>query len=233
MDHFTPVDTLDVSTYFRSVIQPSNSFALHWVMPVTGFENNGQLVTPPGFDKEFGLYLTVDASGAIGSNGAANGYTSLNATLWADPKNDAGTPSATETDGATFSNGMANDIVLATGSMVSASMFIDPTTLTRHADYVESMTPTLAGTLLLDGSIAPGSQLEEQLTTPADVFQAIPQPDGGTIDLVNGGSAVVTLDPQGTILVPNISHAHLHLADVPRFIHGDHDGHRGGDGRGR
>jgi hypothetical protein len=74
-------------------------------MPVTGFQNNGQPVTPPGFDKEYGLYLTVDASGTVGTNGAANPYTSLNVTLWADPK-------------------------------------------------------------LLHGSIAPGSQLEEQLTTP-------------------------------------------------------------------
>ncbi len=163
------------------------------------------------------LYLTVDASGTIGTNGAANQYTSLNVTLWADPRNDAGSPSATEADGATFSNGMANDIVLATGTLVSASMSIDPTTMTRSAIYVESMTPTLAGTLLLGGSIASGSQLEEQLTTPADAFQAIPQPDGGTIDLVNGGSAVVTLDPQGTILIPNITHANLQLADVPRI----------------
>ena len=233
MDHFVPVDTLSASTYFRSVIQPDNSFALHWIMPVTGFENNGQPVTPPGFDQEYGLYLTVDASGTVGTNGAANLYTSLNVTLWADPKNDAGTPSATETGGATFSNGMANDIVLATGTMVSASMGIDPTTMTRHADYVESMTPTLDGTLLLHGSIAPGSQLEELLTTPAGAFQAIPQPDGGTIDLVNGGSALITLDPLGTILVPNITPEHLQLADVPRFIHGNHDGRHADHGRGR
>ncbi len=79
------------------------------------------------------LYLTVDASGTIGTNGAANQYTSLNVTLWADPRNDAGSPSATEADGATFSNGMANDIVLATGTLVSASMSIDPTTMTRSA----------------------------------------------------------------------------------------------------
>jgi hypothetical protein len=233
MDHFTSVDTLDTSTYLRSVIQPSNAFALHWVMPVTGFEANGQPVTPQGFDKEYGLYLTVDASGTVGTNGAANLYTSLNVTLWADPKNDAGTPSATETGGATFSNGTANDIVLATGTMVSASMGIDPTTMTRHADYVESMTPTLAGTKLLGGSIAPGSQLEEQLTTPAPAFQVIPEPDASTINLVNGGTAQITLEPQGPILVPDITHGHLRLADGPQFIYGDHDGHHGGDRRGR
>jgi hypothetical protein len=220
MDHFTPVDTLDASSYFRSVIQPDNSFALHWVMPVTGFENNGQPVTPPGFDKEYGLYLTVDASGNLGSNGAAGEYTSLNVILWADPNNNDGTPSANVTDGATFSNGMTNDIVLATGTMVSASMNIDPTTLTRHAIYIESLTPTLDGTTLLGGSITPGSELEEQLTTPAAAFQAIPQSNGGTIDIVNGGTVEITLDPQGTILIPSITQANLHLADVPSFIYG-------------
>ena len=30
-----------------------------FLLPVTGFENDGQPVTPPGFDKEYGLYLTI------------------------------------------------------------------------------------------------------------------------------------------------------------------------------
>jgi hypothetical protein len=48
---FTSVDTLDTSTYLRSVVYPNNSFALQWLMPVTG---------------NYGLYLTVDASGILG-----------------------------------------------------------------------------------------------------------------------------------------------------------------------
>jgi hypothetical protein len=42
----------------------------------------------------------------------------------------------------------------------------------------------------------------------------------------------MTLDPQGTIQVPNLTHGNLLLADVPRFIHGrpgHHDRH--GDDR--
>ena len=159
-------------------------------------------------------------------------FSSLNLTLWADPRNDAGTPGVSETSGPSFSNGMTNDIVLATGTMVSASLSLDPTTMTRSADDVVTMTPTLEGTLLLDGSIKSGTLLEVKTTTPPADFQTIPQPDGSTITLVTDGTAVVTLDPQGTILVPNITHDHLQLADVPRFIHGDH-GHHGGDVRGR
>jgi hypothetical protein len=36
----------------------------------------------------------------------------------------------------------------------------------RNDDFLEGMTPTLAGTVLLHGSIQPGSLLEEQLTAP-------------------------------------------------------------------
>jgi hypothetical protein len=229
MDHFTPVDTMNGSNFLRSVIQPDLTNSVHFLMPVTGFEYNGQPVTPPGFDKEYGLFLTIDGTAINNPGGTVDHFTSLNVTLWADPKNDAGTPSVSETSDPAFSNGIANDIVLAIGTMVSGSMSVDPTTNIRHADLVESLTPTLAGTVLLDGSIKPGSLLEEQTTTLPTEGGIFPQPDGGLITTISGGTVQITLDPQDTILVPNITHAHLQLADVPRFIHGSHDGHHGGD----
>jgi hypothetical protein len=120
-----------------------------------------------------------------------------------------------------FSGNTANDIVLATGTMVSAVMSMDSMG-TGHATYVEDMTPTLDGTLLLGGSIHPGSQLTEQFTTPSNTFQALPQDDGSgtTVDLVNGGSATITLtSPSGdpaTISVPSEA---LSLSTGLRFIH--------------
>jgi hypothetical protein len=179
------------------------------------------------------LYLTIDATHPAGQTGAGGVFSSLNATLWADPKNDAGAPSVSETSGPTFANGMANDIVLATGTMVSASVSLDPTTMTRSADDVVAMTPTLEGTMLLGASIKSGTLLEVKTTTPPADFETIPQQDGTTIFLVNDGTAQITLDPQGTVLVPNLTHAHLHLSDFPRFIDGNHHGHHGGDRRGR
>ena len=119
---------------------------------------------------------------------------------------------------------MTNDIALATGTLVSASLSLDTSTMTRHADFVESLTPTLAGAVLSAGSIQPGSLLEEKLTTPPSTFQSIPQADGGTINLVNGGSAQVTLDPPGTILIPNITPDYLLLGHVPGFIYGKYVG---------
>ena len=233
MSLFAPVDTLDTSTFLRGVVQPGGAETVeHILLPVTGLENNGQPVTPKGFGSLYGLFLTIDATLA-----ANNSFTSMNVTLWADPGNDAGTPSVSETSDPAFTNGTANDIVLATGTLVSGSMSLDPTTNTRHADLVEQLTPTLDGTVLLDGSIKPGTLLEEQTTAPLmglPFTSYPPSTDGGpTITTVSGGTAQITLDPQGTILLPNISHNHLQLADVPRFIHGNHDGHHADHGRGR
>ena len=206
---FTPVDPLDTSTYLHSVVYPNNSFALQWLMPVTGLQDNGQPVMPPGFEKNYGLYLTVDASGILGQTTptpVAEQFTSINVTLWADPKNDAGTASSTVENGASFSGPTSDDIVLATGTMVSGMMSVDPTTGIRTATDVETLTPTLAGTILLDGSIKPGQQITENFTTQPDEFQALPQPDGTSVDLVNGGAATVTFSqPDGspaTISIP-------------------------------
>jgi hypothetical protein len=201
---FMPVDTLNTTTYLHSVLQPNGQFDLQWLMPVTGFETNGQPVTPPGFDQAYGLYLTIDASGILAQTTPtpiAGKYTSMNVTLWADPKNDAGTASSTVDSGAAFSGNTANDIVLATGTIVSGQMSVDPTTGTRHATYVEKLTPTLDGALLLGGSIKQGDLLTEQFTTQADQFVVESPGDGTSVNLVNGGSATVTLNSGDTILI--------------------------------
>jgi hypothetical protein len=54
MDHFTPVDTITTSNFLREVIQSDGSAVLHFLMPVTGLEENGQPVTPPGSTRNMG-----------------------------------------------------------------------------------------------------------------------------------------------------------------------------------
>lgn len=205
MSMFTHVDAIDASNYLQAVAQPNGVTVENFIMKVTGFSDNGAVVMPKGFDTDYGLYLTLNA---IIVNGV---FETLNATLWADPKNNDGTPSATTT-GIGFSNGMSGDIALATGTMVSAELSMNPTTQVRSANFVESLTPTLEGSVLSGGSLKTGSLLQEQLTTPPSVFQSgLPGPNGSTINLVNGGSAVITLDePDNTILVPNIPSSALH-----------------------
>ena len=209
---FAPVDTLDTSTYLHSVVYPNNSFALEWLMPVTGVQGNGQPITPPGFDNDYGLYLTIDASGILGQTTPtpiASQFTSINVTLWADPKNDAGTASSTVGNGATFSGPTSNDIVLATGTMVSGMMSVDRNTGIRTATDVETLNPTLEGTILLHGSIKPGEQITENFITQPGEFQVATPGDGTTVDLVNGGAATVTFSNSdgspATISVPTDS----------------------------
>jgi hypothetical protein len=209
---FAPVDTLDTSTYLHSVVYPNNSFALEWLMPVTGVQGNGQPITPPGFDNDYGLYLTIDASGILGQTTPtpiASQFTSINVTIWADPKNDAGTASSTVGNGATFSGPTSNDIVLATGAMVSGMMSVDPNTGIRTATDVETLNPTLEGTILLHGSIKPGEQITENFITQPGEFQVATPGDGTTVDLVNGGAATVTFSNSdgspATISVPTDS----------------------------
>ncbi|HUN41863.1 MAG TPA: hypothetical protein VMU81_16385 [Acetobacteraceae bacterium] len=228
MDHFTPVDTIGTSNFLRAVITPDLKGTLQFLLPVTGFEDKGQPVMPPGFDHEYGLYLAIDGSILANPNGSANTFTSLNISLWADPGNNDGTPSVSETRDPSFSNGSTNDILLATGTMVSASMSINPDTLVRSADFVDSMTPTLAGRVLLHDSIKPGTELEVKTTTQPSEYTSFPQPGGGFINVVDGGAATVTLDPQGTVLLANIPTDALHFTSGPRFIYG----HRG-EGYGR
>jgi hypothetical protein len=223
---FTSVDTLDTTTYLHSVLQPNDTFDLQWLMPVTGVENNGQPVELPSY----GLYLTIDASGILGQTTPtpiATKFTSINVTLWADPKNDAGTASSTVENGTGFSGNTANHIVLATGTMVSGQMQVDPNTGIRTATDVEKLTPTLDGTILLGGSIKEGDLLTEQFSTQPNEFQMVPlppdDPSGATsVNLVNGGAATVTLsDPNGyadTFLLPNLPSDFLQHS-VLKFIH--------------
>ena len=102
MSLFAPVDTLDTSTFLRGVVQPGGAETVERILlPVTGLENNGQPVTPKGFGSLYGLFLTIDATAT------ATSFTTMNVTLWADPKNDAGTPGVTETSDPAFSHVLA------------------------------------------------------------------------------------------------------------------------------
>jgi hypothetical protein len=209
---FTPVDTLDATTYLHSVNHPNSSFDLQWLMPVTGLTDNGKSAEPPGFDQSYGLYLTISASGLNNpAPGVTESFNTMNVTLWADPKNDLGTLSS-DSNGVSVSGSTANDIVLATGTLVSGTLSVDPTTLARMATYVEKLTPTLDGTILLNGSIQQGDQLTEHFVTqpiPSVFNVSAPEADGTTITTVNGGAATVTLsNPDGspaTISIPTDS----------------------------
>jgi hypothetical protein len=205
---FAPVDTLDASTFLRAVAQPNSNQVERFLMPVTGLSDNGQPVTPKGVGSAYNLFLTMDATIANGS------FIGMDVTLWADPNANDGTPSVSSSSDPSFSNGITHDIVLATGTMVSGAVMPPDATGTRHADFVQTLTPTLAGDLLLHGSIQPGKQIEENLTTPSTAFSTSTDSAGVVTNVVDGGSATISLTNGDSFLLPQISGNPL-----MRFIH--------------
>jgi hypothetical protein len=202
------------------------------ILPITSFtDSNGQSVLPAGFGKSYSLYLTIDGTAVNNPDNIqlVDHYTSLNVTLWADPNSNDGKPSVDFDNFPSFKHSQTNDIALATGTMVSGTMFLDPSgNGDRHAILVESLNPTLDGAVLLGGSIKPGDQLQEFTTAPPSAFGVDQQTNGGVIATITDGTVQITLstpnppDPSNptpdTILLPNIPHESI-VADVLRFLH--------------
>ena len=84
--------------------------------------------------------------------------------------------------------------------------------------------------MFLGDTIKPGALLEEKTSTLPGVFNQYNEPDGTIVTTVSGGTAEIMLDPQDTILVPNITLDDLQLQHGPSFIFG-HSGKHHGDGR--
>ncbi len=178
-------DTIDVTTYLRAVVQSNGNAAFNQILQITGFELNGHPVAAPGLNSSYGLYFAINGSNQFST------YTSLNISLMADPGDNDGTLSAT-VSGFGFSNGTAGDFVLGSGTLLAASLALDASGV-RHANYVETFA-SAPGEAGFFGITSPG--LQALLTTPAANFAALPQPDGITIDLVNGGIGQVTFTPE-------------------------------------
>ena len=102
-------------------------------------------------------------------------------------------------------------------------MSVDPNTGVRTATDVETLTPTLDGTILLDGSIKPGEQITENFITQPSQVQCLNSVRWHDVDLVNGGAATVTFSnsdgspatisvPTDSLLKPALKFPH-HRAD--------------------
>ncbi len=179
-------DQIDFTTYLHSNVSVDTSFSEHFILQVNGFEFDGSPVNLPGFGTHFGMYFLIDATGHVPASGAAT-FDTMNIALMVDRGNNDGVPSSTESGGATFSNGTSGDYALATGTLFSAGISVDPDG-TRHPDFIQQITPTEAGERLFGDSLDPGALLEELLTTPGGPT-TINVGGGNTIQLVNGQGA--------------------------------------------
>ncbi|MBV8520728.1 MAG: PEP-CTERM sorting domain-containing protein [Acetobacteraceae bacterium] len=165
-------------------ITPTDTYNVFFLEPITGFTLNGVPVATPGLNGtpgaagSYGLYLTMEnQTQAIGPPKNYN-YLSGTVAPMLDPGNNDGTASST-LSGVGFSNtgstGTADDITLATGSLVSGQFAFGSTPDIRSiGDFVETFQPAAGA----GGFFA---------TPPTDMIQ--------TIDTTFNGDLVIENDP--------------------------------------
>jgi hypothetical protein len=182
-------DTMHDSSFLRGVGQPDGSSLAHHIDVITGFSLSGSPVTPVGFGTAYGLYFDLIDTSTFGAPPEVIHFSSGSMVLKADPGNQNGAVSAT-IDGIGFANtgptGEADDIVLATGSIVFASSNLDLATNVLDVHFVDTITPApgQAGFFqspVLDGSIF----LDLFFSQPFD-FDMATLPDGTPVTTFNG-----------------------------------------------
>src|SRR3954470_3700250 len=205
-------DSIGMTTYLYALAPPSGETPETFIFTVNGFKLGTTDVTPAGLGTNFGLYLTADVSVT-----AANQYTKFNIALKADPGNLDGTPSATAAHGASFSNtgstGTADDITLATGTLLTGSFGLQANgQLGAHFTQTFVPSPGEAGVFL--GPLGNHVQLEETLFNTATSRVQTTLDDGSVLTLVNGG--ISTAD----ILVPEPASSSLVLIGLLGLVYG-------------
>jgi hypothetical protein len=191
--------------YLYDVTPPAGSPAIYpvdFIEQITGFTLNGVPVATPGLNGtpgapgSYGLYLSMQAQ--VQQNGPSRIYHSLQMSLMADPGNNDGAVSSTQANHLAFANtgptGTADDITLATGSLISGNFQQNPAPgISILSHFVESFTPAPGEEAFFASPVSPHALLEEFLTTPVVDFQTVQLPDGSTIALLNGGGATIDL----------------------------------------
>jgi hypothetical protein len=175
-------DSILVKNYIRStnvnnLTTLTQSASTQQFQSVTGFTLGGAPVAVPGLNSAFGLYFQITSAGTFPINGSGvtigpPQYSLLDVALVADVGNDNGTLS-TSAAAIGFSNpaGMANDVTLTSGNLVTASLSRDAQG-DRHAHYLTTFTPS-AGEAGFFVSAGGSLDWEEFLTTPAAAFTLV------------------------------------------------------------
>ena len=137
----------------------------------------GVSVTAPGFNSSYGLYFRINPAGSfpIDASGTVVGpavYSLLDVQLVADVGHDDGSV-VLNAAGLGFSSaaGVTNDVVLATGSLLSAALAVSPTG-TRNAHYLTTFQPVASEAAFFAGP-GFGVNWEEFLNSPLSTFQVI------------------------------------------------------------
>ena len=138
-------DAISVTNYIRTPTSTTSRLCgkpsrASQIQTINGFTLGGVSVTAPGLNSSYGLYFRINPAGSfpINASGTVVGpavYSLLDMQLVADVGYDDGSV-VNNSAGIGFSSaaGVTNDVVLATGSLVSASLAVSPTG-TRNAHY--------------------------------------------------------------------------------------------------
>lgn len=126
---------ISLTNYIRNTLTSNRTtlrqtFAGDQIQTINSFTLGGATVSAPGLNSSYGLYFRITPGGSfpINSSGTMIGppvYSQLDVQLVADVGHDNGSV-VDSSAGLGFSNaaGVSNDLVLATGSLLSASMSI-------------------------------------------------------------------------------------------------------------
>lgn len=175
-------DAINVTNFIRTtnVNNPTTlrqTFSGDQLQTINGFTLNGVSVVVPGLNSTFGLYFRISPAGSFPINAAGvtigpATYTQLDISLVADVGRDDGTVSVSAA-GLGFSTpaGLANDVVLATGTLLSAGLSADPDG-TRHARYLTTFQPVPGEAAFFAAPLMP-LEWEEFLTTPAAALSSV------------------------------------------------------------
>jgi hypothetical protein len=151
----------------------------------------------PGATGSYGLYLEMQAQVEQVGTPANYDYLSMALQLKEDPGNNNGTLSSTQSGvgfANTSPNGEADDITLATGSLVSGAFTFNPTPAIRSiGNFVETFQSTPAGAGFFISPISAHTLIDEILTTPTGALVPIVDPSDPSSQwsVLNGGSAVI------------------------------------------
>jgi hypothetical protein len=193
-------DAMSSTNYLYNLAPPGGNAVESFILRINGFTDGTTNVTPAGLGSIYGLYLYGDLTVT-----PSNQYPKIDVRLMADPGNLNGTPSATLAGGLAFANagptGMADDITLASGTVVSGAFGTQPNGL-PGAHFVETFVPTPSDAQDFSSPLGAHVQIEEFL------FNTLPS--GGTPGsrtsgtLTNGDTYVIVNGGFGTedLLVP-------------------------------
>jgi hypothetical protein len=195
-------DTMSSTNYLYNLAPPGSNAAESFILQIDGFSDGGTNVTPAGLGSTYGLYLSGDLTVT-----PSNQYPKINVSLMADPGNLDGTPSATLSGGLGFANtsptGAADDIPLATGTVVSGSFGIQPNG-EPGAHFVETFVPVSAQASAFLDPLGSHLEIEEFLFNTSTSRVAGTLTNGDTYVLVNGGFGtedLVVPEPPSVLLL--------------------------------